>query len=176
MSKSLAEITQDYGRIFSAIIEAHEADENDLTALKEQFSDINLQLKDKVDAYTYVLDKLKTEEMYWKERAKKARSVAKSMEKGRDWIKYRIQNFMETFDAPEVLGNENRFKLQKTPAKLIIEDEMALPDKYKITSVVVDIDKPSLKSDLKSGEKIPGAKLETGTTVRSYVNRKALNK
>ena len=172
MGTSLIELVDDFNKISTAILRDFEEGNDSGEALLVELQALNLTIKDKVDSYKYVLDRLKDEGAYWKERSKKASGVSKAIDNATGYIKDRIKFAMEQMDAPEVLGNEFRFKIQKNQPSLVIDSVEALPAKYKVQVVSEEILKADLKADLKAGEEIPGARLEVGESVRAYVNRK----
>lgn len=167
---TLTELTSEFRKISDAIIRDFES-EGETNDLVVRLQEINIEVKEKVDAYKYTLDRLKDEASYWKARAAKAKAIEKAVKNGADFLKRRLKACMYELDAPEVEGNEFRFKIVKNQPALVIDNPSALPDRYQIQTIVTEIDKATLKADLKSGEIIEGAHLEHGESVRPYVLR-----
>jgi hypothetical protein len=72
----------------------------------------------------------------------------------------------------ELLGIDWRICVQKTKPRLVIEDESAVPDSYKRTRTVVEIDKEALRQDLEVGVPVAGARLESDGSLRIRPNTK----
>lgn len=64
---------------------------------------------------------------------------------------------MESIDKKKIESSRGTMTIKKNPQKLHITDENAIPAKYKI--VIYEIDKATLKNDLKAGVEVPGATL-----------------
>jgi len=54
--------------------------------------------------------------------------------------------------------------LRKGSERVVIDDELVIPDEYAQIEVVTKIDKNAIKRDLKAGKEIPGARIERGET------------
>lgn len=54
--------------------------------------------------------------------------------------------------------------LRKGVEKVVIDNEMQIPDEFAKVEVVTKIDKNEIKKQLKAGAEIPGARLERGET------------
>jgi hypothetical protein len=54
--------------------------------------------------------------------------------------------------------------LRKGSERVVIDDELIIPDEYAQVEVVTKIDKNAIKRDLKAGKEIPGARIERGET------------
>ena len=54
------------------------------------------------------------------------------------------------------------FSLRAVPSSVVIVDESAIPEIFKRTTVVVDIDKKGVAAAIKAGQDVPGADLSMG--------------
>lgn len=57
-----------------------------------------------------------------------------------------------------------KISLRKGVEKVVIDNEMQIPDEFAKVEVVTKIDKNEVKKQLKAGTEIPGARLERGET------------
>lgn len=71
-------------------------------------NDNSIQLKDKVDAYGYVMEKMESDIQYLKSKKVRLNELQKVMEKKVTKIKYRL-NELSSIDG-ELIGNEYKFK------------------------------------------------------------------
>lgn len=135
----------------------------------------NIVLAHKLDSYGYVWERLEAEEAYWKSKADEFARVGKSLKRVRENLKERMKFAMVAIEHDEVKGNDFRFKLQKTSGKLVVEDESLLPEEFKQETVVIEVLKDDLKTAIKAGEQVPGARVTYEPSLRKYVNRKNKN-
>ncbi len=164
MSKSLSLIVQEASKIEQMLIES----EGEMTAEIEAFLNVNsAELADKVDKYDLVMSRLEAAEMVYKRRADEIYSIATKCKNTRDRLEKNIKFAMQELGTSEVLGNDVRFKLVGTKAKVNILDESKLPKEYMRTKTVVEVDKTKLGEDLKIGP-IAGAELVPGFSLRTY--------
>lgn len=91
----------------------------------------------------------------------KARKEAfqKKADSIRNWLKLN----MESCGISEIIAPEFALKIVKNPPKLIIGEEDLIPKRYKKEVITTVIDKNWIKTDLKNGEEVSGAKLEQKT-------------
>ncbi len=73
-----------------------------------------------------------------------------------------VQGVMEQFDLPKLEGATASFSLRAVPSSVVIVDESAIPEIFKRTTVVVDIDKKGVAAAIKAGQDVPGADLSMG--------------
>lgn len=169
--KNLIEILQETNLVVQSIIaNGGEIPEE----LEVQLTKNETQLSAKVDAYAYVMERMKLEEGYWKEKAREFDRIAKSIKRVGEEIKGRMVYAMETMGLDEIKGDDFRFKLTKGPGSLDIFNEEVLPDEYVRTTIVRDPQKNEIKAALKAGEKIPGCELHETKVFRKYANKKGV--
>lgn len=85
-----------------------------------------------------------------------------SIDKRVAWMKkYLLDNMIAT-DTTEISCPHFVIKTRKNPAAVKITDEITLPHKYKKETLVINIDKKAIATDLKAGEIINGAELTHG--------------
>jgi len=96
--------------------------------------------------------------------------MAKSALKINEFLKLNLSNCMKSLDTIELTGYDTKFKLQKSPVKLLIIDETLIESKYKVQTVITELDKDKIKKDLLAGEYVHGAMLVQDNHIRQYVN------
>lgn len=71
----------------------------------------------------------------------------------------------------ELQGEMIKYSLSNSPPKLIISDTTLIPKEYLRETVTIEIRKDAIKDQLKLGDIIPGAHLETGLTLKLIANK-----
>jgi hypothetical protein len=99
---------------------------------------------------------IKEQEKLMKARRERLESQAKSI---RDYLKSK----MDECEIHKIECPYFAMTIKSNPARLVIDDEQLIPSDYKVEVVTVAIDKSSIKSLLKNGELVDGARLERGT-------------
>lgn len=88
-----------------------DADEIDLLAHLEAVE----ATKDKVDAYKTVIDQLGLQADFWREKSNEALKAARRAEATVERIKARMISTLQSFETPELVGNQYRVKLSFAP-------------------------------------------------------------
>lgn len=105
------------------------------------------------------IDSLKKEE-------EERRTRRKSLEARVDEAKAFIKRYMLQEGLAELEGNVVKYTLAKSQPKLIVEDEKAIPEDYKLQTVITEIRKDAIKDQLKMGDQIPGCRLEDSFSLK----------
>lgn len=168
--KTLRELVSISGAIEDALILSG----GEITPELEQALAVkDMQLPEKVDGYSLVMDRMASVSEFYAEKAElfnRLSGAAKSVvSKCKDNLKFAMTEMSVT----ELVGNDYKFKLQNSPAAVEMLDETKIPDSYKIVKTVTSVDKKKILEDLKIGVPVDGAELRQGTHVRSYANNKA---
>jgi hypothetical protein len=116
-----------------------------------------------------MMDHLTATSERYRKRAEAYRAAAKSAEGIVERMKDRIHTAMKLMNVTEIEGKSIRFKIQNSPASLVLDGSAPLP--ADMTIVTVTPDNAKIKAALKAGETVSGAKLEQGTHVRSYLKK-----
>jgi len=129
-------------------------------------------LPKKVDNYAFVLDKLETEIDYFMGLSKKYKQVADKIEHGKELLRSRLKGAMIQNGILEIKGNNERFVLTASQKVLEINEEL-LPKKYKkeIITITRKPDRDLIKSEIESGNIVPGCELKANLALRRYVNK-----
>lgn len=121
--------------------------------------ELDLQTREKVDAYSYVIKRAKFEANFWKEEAEAAMANVKGFLKLEEWYKQAIKNRMLVDNTKEVLGNKTKFMLVPLNPKMLI-DEKFLEDRFYREEVLKKIDRSLIEEAIRQGEAVAGVTLE----------------
>lgn len=166
--KTLVTLASNMGTILAEIMEAG----GELSPkIEAMLADVGTDLARKTDSYVMVMDKLESEEEFWKKKAEAFAAVAKGCARVREQMKERIKMAVELTGEDEVRGDDFRFKLSPSAPKLII-DPIALPAEYTMVVTTRTPDNQRIKAALEAGTEIAGAKLQPTKSLRKYVNKK----
>jgi aspartyl/asparaginyl-tRNA synthetase len=129
------------------------------------------KVADKVDGYGAIIDRIEATADYWKSQADKCKTVEKSLNNLSASLKNNLKNYMLTNQQKELSAQHYKFVLSSVKEKLVIEDEKAIPEEFKIQTISYDLNKDKISECLRVGQSVPGAKLEGGFSLRKYLNR-----
>lgn len=130
---------------------------------------VGTALAEKAESYIFVTRRLEANAAFFKEEAEKYTRAAKALCNASDRLKDKLKEAMVATGKDEIIGDTMKIVLSDSQPKLVVEDETKIPQSFKI--VKYEIDKSRIKDLLKTGEEIPGASLETGKTLRTYINK-----
>lgn len=166
-NKSLLALVQESNELEKQLIESNGVLTPELEAALEVKE---IQLPEKVDGYNAIIERFEWIKKSYKERADFFMALSKSSQSLIDRLESNIKTAMQGLNVEELEGIDYRFKLQKSPPSVVIEDEAKIDGAYKITETITKIDKKRLAEDMKLGVPVAGAKLNQGYYVRSYSN------
>lgn len=135
---------------------------------KMRVSEVNLPKK--IDSYSFILDRLKSEAAYFKQKADFYSSISKACKNAQERLKDNVKHVMISSDESELLGNDIKFKLSKTKPSLHI-DETKISKEYRYQEVREVIDKEKIREDLELGVPVQGASLVPSFSLRTYANK-----
>lgn len=166
-NKPLMALVNEAAEIENRIIESN----GELTPEIEALLYLNTnELSQKVDNYVGLMKKMELTASYYKDKAQFFLKLANTFDKVHDSCCERMLQALKTLGTDEIKGHDYKFKIYKSPPKLIIDDKEAIPEQYLIINTNVDIDKDALKSQLKNGA-VSGAHLESGSYVKILANK-----
>lgn len=140
--------------------------------IETEMKSVDLAMADKVEGYALVMARLEREAGYWEERAVAYSKIAKAIHQAIDFRKSAIKSAMTQLGLTEVTGIDHRFTLTDSGnPKLVIEDEAKLPTEFKLIVQTTEIEKDKIKTALKAGQPVEGARLEYGKQLRTYMNK-----
>ena len=93
-----------------------------------------------------------------------------AMKRGQQNKSDRLMSLLEYSmgDEQEVNFDTCGAKYKKNPPRLVIEDESAVPDRFRNEKVVVTIDKAGLKKEIQDGLTVKGVSIEQGRRLDIY--------
>jgi hypothetical protein len=106
-----------------------------------------------------------------KEAAKAMGERASRIEKRADSLKAYLLFYLQATQTKKIETSEIVLRVQKNPPSVIITDEAAIPDKYKVEPEPPPkkIDKKSIKAAIDLGIRVDGAYVESGEHLRISV-------
>ncbi len=133
----------------------------ELTPELEAKLEVNAKLLcEKADGYNYIIEELEAQEAIWKRRKDACAAIEKRFKTQTERLWERIRIAMREMGKNVIAGNLHKFCLEKGVDSLVIDDEKAIPNEFKIVVQTTAVDKEKLKASLKEGFEIPGAHLE----------------
>lgn len=155
--KTLVSLNSEYQAVAMELVEAG----GELTPESEKRLDEAITaLCEKTDGYGAVLDRLDTEEQFWKfqqEKCRQARgAIGNVIERLRDRMKFVL---LQRKDRA-LQGSLYRYALRKSRDTYVV-NENELPPEYKISEIRLYADKEKIDADLKAGKTIPGVTVST---------------
>ena len=130
-------------------------------AVDEYLDALALQEADAVDGLCRYIRHLAAEAKAQREEARRLASKENSL----NYLKAGLLVSMRRRGIEKVKGNAYKASIRKTPV-VQIDDEDALPDEYKRTTVTVAPDKIAIRDALKIGATVPGARMATSETLQ----------
>lgn len=147
----------------------------DLTPeIESQLQHIDLTAPERVDMSVYLLERVKTEQAYWKSRADYFSKIAKSFKLVEEKIRDGVKIMMVEGGHTDLSGIDMRWKLSEIDARLEY-DEAKIPPAYKYDVVEKQVDDSKLRNDLAQGKRIEGARLVPNYRLAPYANRKKIS-
>jgi hypothetical protein len=80
-----------------------------------------------------------------------------------------VQTIKDTYKELNLLPRGTKYQpitVRKTPGRVIIDDEDAIPFKYKKEVTTISIDKQLINTDISAGIHVPGAHIEKDISIR----------
>ena len=165
MNTTLFELTEKANLIFYQILKA----DGELSEeLEQSLCEVNVELCEKLDGYSSILDRLEMESELLKKKAAGYQKISRTVERVRARLKENIKTNMMVLGVKTVSGSDIDFQLSPCEYTLEINDEI-LNDKWKMVVTELVPDKKMIKEALKLGDDIPGAKLTGGFKLRTII-------
>ncbi len=143
----------------------------EITPEVEQALEITeVALRTKVDSYHYVDEMLEADAAFFKRKADAFSALAKRFSNAQDRLRGNMKLAMQTLKLKEVKGKDYRWTLKRNAPKLVIDDASLLPEECVVQTVETKPDKDKIKSLLKDGHDVPGARLEEVEALQPYEN------
>lgn len=150
---------------FMAVLEMASDPEIPPEAIADTLEGIEGEIELKAQSYAIIIKELEGEAVKLKTEETRLLSKRKSLENNIKRIKDNLFNAMKITGKEKFKTDLFSFGIQKSPAKLVIDDLSLIPKKYYVEQAP-KLDEQRLKSDLKSGIECEYAHLEQGEHVR----------
>lgn len=138
--------------------------------IEQRLALLDVSIPEKIDAWGYVMERMKSEHEFWKDRRKQDHEIELKYERHLEFATVRLKGIMFEMGVTEMRGHDVKFQAVNSRAKLTIQDEGLIPAKYLTERLVYDIDKDTLRADIEAGIQIEGVRLEKVTALRRTVN------
>lgn len=150
---------------FMAVLEMASDPEIPPEAIADTLEGIEGEIELKAQSYAIIIKELEGEAVKLKTEETRLLSKRKSLENNIKRIKDNLFNAMKITGKEKIKTDLFSFGIQKSPAKLVIDDSSLIPEKYYVEQAP-KLDEQRLKLDLKSGIECKYAHLEQGEHVR----------
>lgn len=153
---------------FASLLALQDSDELPPEVIADTLDALDGDFEAKAVAVAHVVENLKAQAEVIADRAKSQADRAKRMLARSESLKAYLQFHMLAVGKKKIEHEDFDIRLQDNPPAVVIDDETAVPDTYKVQPETPPkyIDKPALARDLKAGKEVPGARLEKGQHLR----------
>jgi hypothetical protein len=174
---SLAELRKEFAELFEAIEqsarlpEEQQAEESLALAvpaarnlLEELAAEANEELRrSRIDRLCQMIHLLELEEKHIRQIIQFGEQRARSLHRSARMIRESLQLAMEDAGLQRIEGLLHRLAVYRSPDRLVIANEQAIPDKYfdVVVRTTRELNRERLEADLRKGIEVPGAWLET---------------
>lgn len=140
--------------------------EYDDDVLLDTWESIDAVFEDKADGYAKVIANMSATADAIRAEEKRLADRRRTIENGIKRLKENLQHAMIEADKRKFKTQLFSFGIQPNPPKVVIDDELEIPEQYLVIRKELVLDKTALKDDLKSGKQVRGAHLEQGESLR----------
>lgn len=98
----------------------------------------------------------------------RAQARVSALNKRAERLRTYAKDAMKSCNVPRVEQPDMRFRLRDNPPSVVIEDEKKVPAVYWKSTTVEALDKKALADQLKRGQAVPGARIETKQRIELY--------
>ena len=125
-------------------------------------------LETKVDSYSHIISRMKTEQTHWKAEREKLQAIEKGFKDAENRLKESLKQALIRLNKDEIIGEQKRFKLSRAKQALIIDEAKVNENFFDIVQTKV-VAKDRIKEELELGLDVEGARFEDRYTLREYV-------
>lgn len=160
---NLYNITTEYATLLDQIVneETGEVNENALARLNE----VKESAEQKSIALASYIQNLDAERNAIEAARQEMAKREKALQNKADYLTNYLQENMERLSITEIKCPYFQIKLKKNPVSVEVYDELSLPDDYKKSKIVVNVDKAKIRNELLAGVVIAGAQLKQNTRI-----------
>lgn len=161
MSITLYQLADEYKDLLSNLYEEETGEINE--AVMHRLNDLDRPIQDKCINTVRAMKAMEAEYKAIESERKAMQAREKALKTRIDWIKGYLLENMEKSDIKEISCPQFVIKLRKNPCSVDVYDEDRIPEEY--TQLRVEISKEAVKSALKGGIEVPGARLVNHNSV-----------
>ncbi len=135
--------------------------------IEQEVLAIDFAQSSKVENYVHVIERLKHETQFWKDKKEKLTGVLKRLENTTDFLETRLKDFMISNGFKCISGTETKITCYDSKPRVIIKDDLKptdMPIEYVRTKL--EIDKEAIRKDLEQGKQLSFAYLEKTKALR----------
>lgn len=159
--RTMHELTEDYLQVLEMACDSEIPPE----AIADTLEGIGGEIENKAQSCAIVIKELQGKSMILKAEEERLTARRKAIENKVKRIKENLYNSMKLTGKIKFKIDLFSFNVQKSPARLVIDDKSKIPENYYIEQEP-KLDEAKLKADLKDGIEIKYAHLEQGEYVR----------
>jgi len=157
---SLYDLTSYWLNIYS--LEGAESDDD----LKTALDSIEVCIEEKMLNIGYVIKNLEADEKALEDEEKRLKAKRDASKKRIESLKDYVFRSMNAMEKKEIDTTLFKFKIQKNPPKVVVDEENVVGEKYYDTVIETKLNKKRLKEDLDNGIELPYARLVQGESLR----------
>ena len=155
--ETLYQLTSDYNQVIALLGD----DEYDKQALQDTLASIEGAIEVKAHNIVKLIKSMNTDAI--DAEIKRLTDRKKAINNRKDGLKQYLQTQMELLGKDKIKGELFTWTIKNNPPALEITDSSIIPAKYQVVSYSVD--NTAIKSDLKAGAEVPGARLTQGRSL-----------
>lgn len=155
--ETLYQLTSDYNQVIALLGD----DEYDKQALQDTLDSIEGAIEVKAHNIVKLIKSMNTDAI--DAEIKRLTDRKKAINNRKDGLKQYLQTQMELLGKDKIKGELFTLTIKNNPPALEITDSSIIPAKYQVVSYSVD--NTAIKSDLKAGAEVPGARLTQGRSL-----------
>lgn len=133
-------------------------------------------MADKIDGYSYFIDRLEIGMDYLKAKENELKAARKAYENMIERLQFNLRLTMDMLNIDELRGHDYRYKRTEGKPRVEIYDEQELPLNMMREKINYEPDKDKIKDAIESGNQVLGARLIASTQLRRYINKKELER
>ena len=130
-------------------------------------SEVQMALEEKVQGYELVARTMEAPRSFIQAEIKRLQALDKAIEARSKALRERVQDSMAAMGVQKITCPLFEVRIQKNPASLDVYDERMVPGDYWHTpEPVAQLDRAALKTALKEGKEVQGARLTYSESLR----------
>ena len=142
-------------------------EDNATDAIVDTLESIEGELSDKAENIAKISNMASYEVSSIEQEIKRLQDKKRVIENGQDRLRQYLKSQMERISKDKIKTDLYTISIRKNPPRLILDDETKIPAEF-LTLIPerYEVQKDKVKECLKSGEFVPGAHLESGSSLQ----------